>query len=161
MSSPLRSQGQAQAPSKVNYAVDRTDFESTSAPAGAKDVVPSQGWIFTLPLHPSTTGSYKLWDEATAKAWPAPPLGRIRAFAFAGLSPRRMGLGPVFAIAKALEKAQLTIPDIERFEINEAFAAQVLACTRELGFADDSPLVNPNGGAIAFGHPLGHVHGHA
>ena len=109
-------------------------------------------------------------DEATARAWPAPPLGRIRAFAFAGLSPRRMGLGPVFAIAKALERAKLSLADIERFEINEAFAAQVLACleaSRSDGFAraelsreralGEIPLdiLNVNGGAIALGHPVG------
>ena len=109
-------------------------------------------------------------DEETARAWPAPPLGRIRAFAFAGLSPRRMGLGPVFAIAKALERAKLSLGDIERFEINEAFAAQVLACleaSRSDAFAraelsreralGEIPLeiLNVNGGAIALGHPVG------
>jgi len=109
-------------------------------------------------------------DEATAKSWASPPLGRIRAFAFAGLSPRRMGLGPVFAIARALERAKLTLSDIERFEINEAFAAQVLACLEasrsdtfaraELGrdrALGEIPLdiLNVNGGAIALGHPVG------
>ena len=109
-------------------------------------------------------------DEATAQAWPSPPLGRIRAFAFAGLSPRRMGLGPVFAISKALERAKLTLADIDRFEINEAFAAQVLACleaSRSETFAraelgrekalGEIPLdiLNVNGGAIALGHPVG------
>jgi acetyl-CoA C-acetyltransferase/acetyl-CoA acyltransferase len=109
-------------------------------------------------------------DETTARAWPAPPLGRIRAFAFAGLSPRRMGLGPVFAIAKALERAKLRLADIERFEINEAFAAQVLACLdaaksdafarAELGrdqALGEIPvdILNVNGGAIALGHPVG------
>jgi acetyl-CoA C-acetyltransferase/acetyl-CoA acyltransferase len=67
-------------------------------------------------------------DDATASQWPTPPLGRIRSFAFAGLAPSRMGLGPVFAMAQALAKAQLTLADIELFEIDEAFAAQVLAC---------------------------------
>ena len=109
-------------------------------------------------------------DEATARAWPTPPLGRIRAFAFAGLSPRRMGLGPVFAMSRVLEKAGLSVSDIERFEINEAFAAQVLACleaAKSDAFADaelsrDRPLgeipleiLNVNGGAIALGHPVG------
>jgi acetyl-CoA acetyltransferase family protein len=109
-------------------------------------------------------------DEETAKSWASPPLGRIRAFAFAGLSPRRMGLGPVFSIAKALERAQLALSDIERFEINEAFAAQVLACleaSRSDAFAraelgrdralGEIPLdiLNVNGGAIALGHPVG------
>jgi acetyl-CoA acetyltransferase family protein len=109
-------------------------------------------------------------DETTARAWPSPPLGRIRAFAFAGLSPRRMGLGPVFAIARALERAKLRLADIERFEINEAFAAQVLACldaAKSAAFAraelgrdqalGEIPLdvLNVNGGAIALGHPVG------
>ena len=111
-----------------------------------------------------------LADEATAGASAQPPLGRIRAFAFAGLSPKRMGLGPVFAMAKALDKAGLTLADIDLFEINEAFAAQVLACLhavksdafaraelgrdRALGEIPAEKL-NVNGGAIALGHPVG------
>ncbi len=109
-------------------------------------------------------------DQAHAERWPVPPLGRIRSFAFAGLSPRRMGLGPVFAAARALQSAALELEDCELFEINEAFAAQVLAClaaaksetfardelgrTRALG---EFPLerLNVNGGAIALGHPVG------
>jgi acetyl-CoA acetyltransferase family protein len=109
-------------------------------------------------------------DQATAERWPSPPLGRIRSFAFAGLSPRRMGLGPVFAAARALQGAGLELADCELFEINEAFAVQVLACleaarseafaraelgrTRALG---EFPLeqLNVNGGAIALGHPVG------
>ncbi|MEY4071346.1 MAG: 3-ketoacyl-CoA thiolase, partial [Candidatus Eisenbacteria bacterium] len=67
-------------------------------------------------------------DDATAREWPTPPLGRIRAYSFAGLAPSRMGLGPVFAMASALRKANLKLHEIELFEINEAFAAQVLAC---------------------------------
>src|SRR5439155_2554142 len=67
-------------------------------------------------------------DEETAQGWPTPPLGRIRSFAFAGLDPSRMGLGPVLAMSLALAKAQLSLTEIEVFEINEAFAAQVLAC---------------------------------
>jgi acetyl-CoA acetyltransferase family protein len=109
-------------------------------------------------------------DDETARGWPMPPLGRVRAFAFAGLAPQRMGLGPVFAMAKALARAQVTLTEIEVFEINEAFAAQVLACLEaaksekfcrdELGL--DRPLgeipeerLNVNGGAIALGHPVG------
>ena len=109
-------------------------------------------------------------DDETAQGWPTPPLGRIRSFAFAGLAPGRMGLGPVFAMAKALAKAELTLTEIELFEINEAFAAQVLACVEaaksekfckdELGL--DKALgeipeerLNVNGGAIALGHPVG------
>ena len=66
-----------------------------------------------------------------------------------------MGIGPVEASRKALARAGLTLSDIDIIEINEAFAAQVLACLRELGIEDDDPRVNPNGGAISLGHPLG------
>ncbi|NOT34951.1 MAG: acetyl-CoA C-acyltransferase [Candidatus Eisenbacteria bacterium] len=109
-------------------------------------------------------------DEATARAWPVPPLGRIRGWAFAGLAPSRMGLGPVFATAKLLERERVALDEIELFEINEAFAAQVLACleaSRSESFAKaelgrdralgEIPVerLNVNGGAIALGHPVG------
>ena len=83
------------------------------------------------------------------------PLARIVASATAGVPPRIMGMGPVPASQKALKKAGLAIDDMDVIEINEAFAAQALACFRGLGIADDAPHVNPNGGAIALGHPLG------
>jgi len=83
------------------------------------------------------------------------PLARIVTSAVAGVEPRTMGMGPVPATRKALAKAGLTLDDMSVIEINEAFAAQSLACLRELGLADDDPRVNPNGGAIAIGHPLG------
>lgn len=83
------------------------------------------------------------------------PLARIVASGVAGVEPRIMGIGPVFATEKALKKADLTLNDMDIIEINEAFAAQVLACTRMWGIADDDPRINPNGGAIAIGHPLG------
>ena len=66
-----------------------------------------------------------------------------------------MGIGPVGATKLALKRAGLTLDDMDIMEFNEAFAAQALACTRELGLADDDPRINPNGGAIAIGHPLG------
>lgn len=66
-----------------------------------------------------------------------------------------MGIGPVEAARRALQRAGLTFDDIDVIELNEAFAAQVLACTRQWGLADDDPRLNPNGGAIALGHPLG------
>jgi len=81
------------------------------------------------------------------------PLGRIVAIGVAGVDPAVMGTGPIPAIRKALEAAGLTLADIGRIEINEAFAAQVLACQRELGI--ESERLNVNGGAIALGHPLG------
>ena len=82
-------------------------------------------------------------------------LARIVANATAGVPPRIMGIGPVPASQRALKKAGLAIDDMDVIEINEAFAAQGLACLRGLGIADDAPHVNPNGGAIALGHPLG------
>ena len=83
------------------------------------------------------------------------PLARIVSSAVIGVEPRIMGIGPVKATQKALAKAGLTLEDIGVIELNEAFAAQSLACTRELGLAYDDNRVNPNGGAIAIGHPLG------
>ena len=83
------------------------------------------------------------------------PLARIVSAAVAGVEPSIMGIGPVFASQKALKRAGLTLEDMDILELNEAFAAQVLACTRALGIADNDPRINPNGGAIALGHPLG------
>jgi acetyl-CoA acetyltransferase family protein len=96
-----------------------------------------------------------LADEAAAKANGLTPRARILATATAGVPPRIMGIGPVPASKKALERAGLRLEDMQVIELNEAFAAQSLAVTRELGLADDDPRVNPNGGAIALGHPLG------
>ena len=83
------------------------------------------------------------------------PLARIVTSAVAGVEPRTMGMGPVPSSRKALAHAGLTLDDMSVIELNEAFAAQALACMRELGMRDDDPRVNPNGGAIALGHPLG------
>ena len=83
------------------------------------------------------------------------PLARIISAAAVGVAPRIMGIGPVPAIHKLLTKIGRRLDEFDRIEINEAFAAQVLACTRSLGLADDADYVNGNGGAIALGHPLG------
>ncbi|MFK8043861.1 MAG: acetyl-CoA C-acyltransferase [Crocinitomicaceae bacterium] len=83
------------------------------------------------------------------------PIARIVSAAVAGVEPRIMGIGPVYASEKALKRAGLTMADMDIIEINEAFAAQVLACTRKLGLEDNDPRINPNGGGIALGHPLG------
>jgi acetyl-CoA acetyltransferase family protein len=83
------------------------------------------------------------------------PLARIVSSAVTGVEPRIMGIGPVSASLLALQRAGLTLADMDVIELNEAFAAQSLACTRELGLADDDTRINPNGGAIALGHPLG------
>jgi 3-oxoadipyl-CoA thiolase len=94
-------------------------------------------------------------SEAAAGKHGLTPRARIVAAAVAGVAPRVMGLGPAPATEKALARAGITLDDLDVIEINEAFAAQVLAVLRLLGFADDDPRVNPNGGAIALGHPLG------
>lgn len=83
------------------------------------------------------------------------PKARIVSAAVAGVEPRIMGIGPVAASQKALQRAGLTLNQIDILELNEAFAAQVLACTRALKLEDNDPRINPNGGAIALGHPLG------
>ena len=83
------------------------------------------------------------------------PMARIVSSAVAGVEARIMGIGPVYASEKALKRAGLTLADMDVIELNEAFAAQALACTRKMGLADNDPRVNPNGGAIAIGHPLG------
>jgi len=96
-----------------------------------------------------------LASEATVKKYELVPKARVVAAAAAGVAPRVMGIGPVPASHKALSRAGLAVRDMDVIELNEAFAAQVLAVLRELGVPDDSPKVNPNGGAIAIGHPLG------
>ena len=83
------------------------------------------------------------------------PIAKIISSAVVGVEPRFMGIGPVLATRKALSKAKLSMKDMSVIEINEAFSAQVLACVREWGLADDDERINPNGGAIALGHPLG------
>jgi acetyl-CoA acyltransferase len=83
------------------------------------------------------------------------PKARIVSSAIAGVEPRIMGIGPVKATQKALKRAGLSMNDIDIIELNEAFSAQALACTRALGLADNDERINPNGGAIAIGHPLG------
>ncbi|MDR0563511.1 MAG: 3-oxoadipyl-CoA thiolase [Azoarcus sp.] len=95
-------------------------------------------------------GNLAAGEKAGAK-----PRARILSGAACGVEPRIMGVGPAFAIPKALARAGLTLADMDIIEINEAFAAQVLGCLKMLGVAFDDPRVNPNGGAIAVGHPLG------
>ena len=96
-----------------------------------------------------------LASEEAAKRFGLKPRGRIVAAAAAGVPPRIMGFGPAPASRKVLAKAGLEIGDMNVIELNEAFAAQALAVTRDLGLPDDAAHVNPNGGAIALGHPLG------
>jgi acetyl-CoA acyltransferase len=94
-------------------------------------------------------------SEDAAQRHGLAPRARIVAAAVAGVAPRIMGFGPSPAMRKVLALARLTLADMAVIELNEAFAAQALAVTRDHGLADDDPRVNPNGGAIALGHPLG------
>jgi 3-oxoadipyl-CoA thiolase len=96
-----------------------------------------------------------LASEAGAKRFGLEPRARVVALAVTGVPPRIMGMGPVPATRKVLALAGLSLGQIDIIELNEAFAAQALAVLRELGIADDAPFVNPHGGAIALGHPLG------
>lgn len=94
-------------------------------------------------------------SEDAVKKYNLTPMARIVSSAVVGVEPRIMGIGPVGATKLALERAGLTLDDMDIMEFNEAFSAQALACTRALGLADNDPRINPNGGAIAIGHPLG------
>ncbi|HLJ24392.1 MAG TPA: 3-oxoadipyl-CoA thiolase [Candidatus Acidoferrales bacterium] len=94
-------------------------------------------------------------SEEAAVKFGLSPVARIVGAATAGVEPDYMGIGPIYAVRKLLERWKISMGDVSVFELNEAFAAQALAVTRELGLADNSEIVNPNGGAIALGHPLG------
>jgi acetyl-CoA acyltransferase len=94
-------------------------------------------------------------SEAALKNYNLAPMARIVSSAVVGVEPRIMGIGPVAASNLALERAGLSFDDIDIIELNEAFAAQALACTRQWRLADNDPRINQNGGAIALGHPLG------
>ena len=94
-------------------------------------------------------------SEATARAQGLTPKARIVAMAAAGVEPRIMGIGPAPAARRVLQRAGLSLDQMDVIELNEAFASQALAVLRDLGLPDDAPHVNPNGGAIAIGHPLG------
>jgi 3-oxoadipyl-CoA thiolase len=96
-----------------------------------------------------------LASAAAVKAHKLAPRARILGMATAGVPPRIMGIGPAPATRKLLERTGLKLAQMDLIELNEAFAAQALAVTRDLGLPDDAPQVNPNGGAIALGHPLG------
>ena len=96
-----------------------------------------------------------LASEDAIKKYNLQPKARIVSSGIAGVEPRIMGIGPVEASYMALKRAGLTMKDMDIIELNEAFAAQSLACTRAFGLADNDPRINPNGGAIALGHPLG------
>jgi len=94
-------------------------------------------------------------SDKAIKDYDLEPMARIVSSGVAGVEPRIMGIGPVYASELALKRAGLTLDVMDIIELNEAFAAQVLACTRKMGLDDDDERINPNGGAIALGHPLG------
>jgi acetyl-CoA acyltransferase len=94
-------------------------------------------------------------SESAAAKFGLRPFARVLGMATAGVEPDYMGIGPIFAVRKLLVRLKMSMADVDVFELNEAFASQSLAVTRELGLPDDSEKVNPNGGAIAIGHPLG------
>ena len=94
-------------------------------------------------------------SEEAAASFGLKPIARVVGGATAGVEPDCMGIGPIYAVRKLFERWKISMEDVGVFELNEAFAAQALAVTRELGLQDNSEKVNPNGGAIALGHPLG------
>jgi acetyl-CoA acetyltransferase family protein len=96
-----------------------------------------------------------LASAAAARRLGLTPMCRVLGMAATGVAPRIMGFGPALAVRKVLALTGLTLADMDLVELNEAFASQALAVLREIGLADDAPQVNPNGGAIAIGHPLG------
>jgi 3-oxoadipyl-CoA thiolase len=96
-----------------------------------------------------------LASERAVQRWALKPIARIVGATSVGVEPRRMGIGPVPATRKLLDRLKLSLTGMDVIELNEAFAAQSLACMRQLGLGDDDPRVNPLGGAIALGHPLG------
>jgi acetyl-CoA acyltransferase len=143
--------------SEVNFSVDECPRAGTTVEVLAKlPAVFKQGGSVTpgnsSPLNDGAAASVLLSDQKATELG-VKPIGRLRGFAVAGVDPDIMGIGPVPAIQKLLAQTGLGIGDIDRFEINEAFAAQAVYCARELGVPDER--LNVNGGAIALGHPLG------
>jgi acetyl-CoA acyltransferase len=125
--------------------------------AKLKGVVKPEGTVTAGNASGVNDGSVALLlaSEEAVKKYGLAPKARVVAAATAGVAPRIMGMGPVPASRKVLEKTRMTISQMDVVELNEAFASQALAVLRELGLPDDASHVNPNGGAIALGHPLG------
>ncbi|MFC3106366.1 3-oxoadipyl-CoA thiolase [Undibacterium arcticum] len=130
---------------------------SLEALAKLKPVVKAEGTVTAGNASGVNDGACALLlaDEASAAKYSLVPKARIVGMATAGVAPRVMGIGPAPATLKVLELTGLTLDQFDVIELNEAFAAQGLAVLRQLGLQDDDPRVNPNGGAIALGHPLG------
>jgi len=125
--------------------------------ARLKGIVHAEGTVTAGNASGINDGSCALLiaSETAANRYGLTPIARVVAATTAGLAPRIMGMGPVPATHKLLERSGIPLAQIGVIELNEAFAAQALAVLRELGIPDDAPHVNPNGGAIALGHPLG------
>ncbi|MGB6190833.1 MAG: thiolase family protein, partial [Terracidiphilus sp.] len=128
---------------------------SAAALAALKPVFHAQGTVTAGNASQTSDGAAAtvLMDADRARELGIEPLARLVAYSVAGCLPEEMGVGPIFAVPKALKQAGLSLNDIDLIEFNEAFASQALAVMRELGF--DPAKVNVNGGAIALGHPLG------
>jgi acetyl-CoA acyltransferase len=142
----------------VVFAVDEHPRETTAESlARLKGVVKPEGTVTAGNASGVNDGACALIvaSEAAARKFGLTPRARVVAAAVAGVAPRIMGVGPAPATRKVLERAKLKLGQIDVIELNEAFAAQALAVTRDLGLPDDAEHVNPNGGAIALGHPLG------
>lgn len=143
--------------SETEFRADEGPRADTSAAAlaGLKPVFHAQGTVTAGNASQTSDGAAAavLMDAARARELGLEPLARLIAYSVAGCLPEEMGVGPIFAVPKALKQAGLTLADIDLIELNEAFAAQSLAVIRELGL--DPARVNVNGGAIALGHPLG------
>jgi len=142
------------------YKIDRASQDKFSAWSQEKAAKAIQSGRFAEEIIPVSIPQKKkdpivFQQDEFARPENLKPLAKIISGAIAGVEPRIMGIGPVYASKKALERAGLTLDQMDILELNEAFAAQVLACTRELGLEDNDPRINPNGGAIALGHPLG------
>ncbi|HMN45810.1 MAG TPA: 3-oxoadipyl-CoA thiolase [Povalibacter sp.] len=142
----------------IRFVKDEHPRETTlEALARLKGVVKPDGTVTAGNASGVNDGSCALLlaSEAAAAKYGLKPRGRVIATATAGVPPRIMGIGPVPAAQKVLQLTKLSIGQMDVVELNEAFAAQGLAVMRQLGLADDAAHVNPNGGAIALGHPLG------
>jgi len=143
----------------IRFAVDEHPRPDTTLEALAKlkGVVKPDGTVTAGNASGVNDGACALLlaSEEAVKKYGLTPKARVIATATAGVAPRIMGMGPVPATRKVLAKAGLSLAQMDVIELNEAFASQALAVLRELGVPDDAPHVNPNGGAIAIGHPLG------
>jgi len=149
----------AEARRREDFTADEQPRADTSLEklAALKPIVSSEGTVTAGNASGLNDGACALLiaSEVAIERHGLRPLARILGAASAGVAPRTMGIGPVPAMRKLLGRLQLQLDDFDRIEVNEAFAAQVLACTRTLGLADDEARLNPHGGAIALGHPLG------